>query len=73
MECNAQHTQGLSEGVAQGVAQGRAAAIMAIAAARGIVLAPAQRDFVTACTDIALLDTWLIRAATAVRADEVFG
>ena len=59
--------------VAQGRAEGRAAAIAAIAAARGIALTPAQRDFITACTDIALLDTWLMRAATAVRADEVFG
>jgi len=41
--------------------------------ARGVVVSPAVRERVLACTDVALLDLWIARAANAKEAGEVVG
>jgi hypothetical protein len=47
--------------------------ILQVLAARGIEAPAKVRDQVLACTDIAQLDAWGSRAATAKTIEEVFG
>jgi hypothetical protein len=54
-------------------AAGRAQMILQVLAARGIKAPAKVRDQVLACTDIAQLDAWGSRAATAKTLKEVFG
>jgi hypothetical protein len=58
---------------AQGEASGRADALLALLAARGIAIDEARRGVVLACTELATLDRWIVRAAVATSAAEVFG
>jgi flagellar biosynthesis GTPase FlhF len=46
-------------------ARGKAEAVLAVLAARGIVVSDAQRAGVLACRDLGMLDRWLVQAATA--------
>jgi hypothetical protein len=70
------HAQGLAEGEAKGEARGEVRAksddVLAVLAARGIELTPAQKRRVQRSTSLANLDKWLRRAVTAHSADEVF-
>jgi hypothetical protein len=52
---------------------GRAKTILQVLAARGVAVQAEIRDQVLACTDIAQLDAWVSKAATAETVDEVFG
>jgi hypothetical protein len=63
---------GFDQGLARGRAEARADALVTILSARGIVPSAAQLDRVRSCGDVALLDRWIARAATASTADEVF-
>jgi len=54
-------------------AAGRAQMILQVLAARGIETPAEVRDQVLACTDIAQLDAWGSKAATAETIEEVFG
>lgn len=64
--------QGRAEGVAEGRAEGEAAALLAVLAARGIEVPGDARDRITGCTDLALLETWIRRAATATAIQDLF-
>ena len=65
--------QGVTDGEARGEARGLARSIFALASARGLLLTAAQREHVSACTDPATLERWLVQAATANRPSEIFG
>jgi hypothetical protein len=52
-------------------ARGEARALLNVLAARGLAVGDAVRARITACTDLATLDRWIARAATARTADEV--
>jgi hypothetical protein len=65
--------EGREEGRAEGEAAGRALAVLAVLGARGVGVSPAVRERVLGCTDVALLDVWIARAANAKEAGEVVG
>lgn len=70
------YTQGLNKGIEQGIEQGVLALRQAIAQAldvRGIPVTQAHRAQLDAEARIEVLQTWLTRALTAARADDVFG
>lgn len=46
--------------------------VLIVLEARGIHVPNEIRERITSCTDPALLDTWLIRAATATSITELF-
>lgn len=58
--------------VAQGKAEGEAKAVLAVLDARGVEVPADVRDRITACTDLDQLDTWVRRAATADKVDDLF-
>lgn len=64
--------EGRAEGRAEGEAKGKRNAILAFLKARGVTLSAEARAVLDACTDSAKLDRWIIRAATASSASEVF-
>jgi hypothetical protein len=61
--------------VAHGVEQGRVEttrdALLAILDRRGLALTDAQRETIRGCTDLAMLEAWLLDAVTASSAAEV--
>lgn len=63
--------QGQAEGEAAGMAKGKAEALLAVLAARRVVVDESVRAKVLACRDQATLDRWLVQALTAASADEV--
>jgi hypothetical protein len=65
--------RGEAMGLARGEAKGLAQMILQVLAARGVAVPAEIRDQVLACTDIAQLDAWGRKAATAQSVDEVFG
>lgn len=58
-------------GEVRGEARGEARSVLAVLNTRGIDVPDAVRDQILACTDTALLDTWLRRAVTAPTAEDV--
>jgi predicted transposase/invertase (TIGR01784 family) len=65
--------KGRAEGRAEGEAKGKADALLQLLEARGIAVPEDARVRIMACQDIAQLETWLRRAATAAAVDEVLG
>ena len=63
---------GKAAGRAQGLAQGLAQMILQVLAARGVTVPAEIRDQVLACADVAQLDAWGRKAATAQSVEEVF-
>jgi predicted transposase YdaD len=59
------------EGKAKGEARGEARGILNVLAARRIPVSDTIRERILACTDIATLDVWMRRAATAATAASV--
>ncbi len=59
------------EGEAAGEAKGKAAAILAVLQARGFVVSERTSTQIRSCRDLAVLDGWLVRAATAASENEV--
>jgi hypothetical protein len=53
-------------------AEGEAKAVLAVLDARGIEVADSVREDITSCTDLDQLDTWIRRAATANKVQELF-
>ena len=51
--------------VAQGEAKGRAEALLAVLAARGLDPSQQQESTIRRCTDVQMLDRWIVRAVTA--------
>jgi hypothetical protein len=64
--------KGKTAGRAEGRAEGRAASILALLEHRGQPVSAALRERIMACTDLALLDHWLCRAATGHSLEETF-
>lgn len=62
----------IMQGRAEGRAEGEAKAVLAVLAARGIEVADDARARISECTDIAQLDVWIRRAATADSIDDLF-
>ena len=62
-----------ARGSARGEAKGLAQMILQVLAARGVTVPVEIRDQVLACTDLAQLDAWGRKAATAHSVEEVFG
>jgi len=66
-------TEGAKAGKLEGQFEGRAASLLLILDARGLVPSPAVRQRIETCTDHALLSQWTTRAVGASTLDEVFG
>lgn len=62
--------RGRAAGRDEGRAEGRAASILALLEHRGQPVSAALRERVMGCTDLALLDHWLCRAATGHSLEE---
>jgi hypothetical protein len=60
----------IDEWRAEGEARGRAKALLAVFAARGLSVSEPLRERIMGCTDIATLDKWIMRGATALSAAE---
>lgn len=60
------------EGKAEGKAEGQAEAVLAVLEARGFSLSAHVRGRITTCADIDRLHTWLSRAVTVERAEDLF-
>jgi hypothetical protein len=61
-----------AKGRAEGEAKGRVFALLAVLDARRLTLSHEDRVRITECADLALLDRWIARAATAATAAEMF-
>lgn len=70
---DAVRAEGVDEGLEKGLANGRAAAVLAVLDARGIAVPEAERTRILSCHDLAQLDVWLRRAASATALADVFG
>ena len=64
--------EGKAEGRAEGKAEGEARAVLAVLDARGIEMPDSVREDIAGCTDLDQLDTWIRRAATANKVQELF-
>jgi hypothetical protein len=65
------YEKGEAEGETRGEARGEARGILAVLGARGIPVSDAIRERILGCSDIALLDTWIRRAAVVSTAAAV--
>ena len=65
------YDQGEAEGEARGEARGKAAAVLTVLDARGIEVPDELRSRIIGCADIAQLDLWLQRAASAKNASDL--
>jgi len=59
-------------GEAKGEARGEARAVLAVLDARGIEVPDPVREDITSCTDLDQLDTWIRRAVTANKVQDLF-
>lgn len=59
-------------GKAEGKAEGEAQAVLAVLEARGLAVTAEQRERITACTDLAVLEGWIRHAVTAGSVDDLF-
>jgi hypothetical protein len=64
--------QSYDRGRTEGRVTSKAAAVVAFLDARGLTLSDEQRARIASCTDVAILDRWIRRAATIATADELF-
>lgn len=62
---------GEARGEARGKAEGEAHGILTVLRGRGLTVSDALEARILACTDLAVLDRWLLRAIRIERADEV--
>jgi len=60
------------EGKTEGQNEGKTQAVLAVLQARGIAVDDASRTRILACTDLATLDRWIVRAATVSTLADVF-
>jgi len=63
---------GRAEGEAKGRAEGEARAILAVLEARALTVSAEQRDRITACTDLGILEGWIRRAVTVASVEDLF-
>jgi len=64
--------EGRLEGRIQGRVEGTREALLKVLAARDLALRDEDRARIAGCSDVAALDTWLVLAAQASTAAEVF-
>lgn len=64
--------RGATQGKAEGKAEGEASALLMLLRARHLAPSPEQEAQILACRDIAQLERWITRAATASSLDVVF-
>jgi len=64
--------RGFVKGEASGSIKAKVAAILAILAARGVLLSQEVSARIEGCKDAATLDRWIARAATVTSAEEIF-
>jgi PD-(D/E)XK nuclease family transposase len=64
--------EGETSGLAKGEVKAKVGAILAVLAARGVPVGQEVRARIEACKDAATLDRWIIRAATASSAEDIF-
>ncbi|MFI7126750.1 hypothetical protein ACIBQ1_13730 [Nonomuraea sp. NPDC050153] len=57
---------------AEGEARGEAKSVLKILEQRDIPVSDSTRERVLACTDLALLESWLVRSLKATTAEELF-
>jgi hypothetical protein len=62
----------IEEGRTKGEARGGANAILLVLAARKLNVTAAQRERIMGCTDLAQLNDWITRAATAPKVSDLF-
>lgn len=62
-----------AKGEAMGLAKGKAAAVVAILAARNVQVSTEVRDHIESCQDESTLDQWILRATTSTSAEDVIG
>jgi hypothetical protein len=67
----ARWAEGQAAGEAIGILKGKAAAVVAVLAARKLPVSYEVRARIEACEDAATLDRWITRATTAASAEEV--
>lgn len=67
------YSQGEAEGEARGRAEGEARAVLAILDARGVAVPDDVRARIAGCTDLDQLDTWVRRAVTADKIQDLDG
>ena len=60
-------------GKKEGKAEGEAEAILLVLEARGLDVTDAERERITACTDLRQLKKWVRRAVTAEKTSDLFG
>jgi hypothetical protein len=60
-----------AESKSDGKSEGKAAAILAVLAARGVEVGEATRALILGCREASVLDRWIVRAATAASAEDV--
>jgi hypothetical protein len=63
--------EGEAKGELKGELKGKRDALLALLKARGLSVSPEQRAIVRGCADLAELDQWIVRAATASSMSEV--
>ncbi|WP_211301335.1 hypothetical protein [Murinocardiopsis flavida] len=66
------YREGKAEGKAEGEASGEAKSVLRVLDTRGIAVSDEVRERVTSCTDLDQLATWVTRAVTVSRAEELF-
>ncbi|UBU16074.1 RpnC/YadD family protein [Nonomuraea gerenzanensis] len=64
--------EGKAEGMAEGQAKEAAESVLLVLRTRGLDIPDDTRTRITACTDLAQLHTWLIRATTAHTSQDLF-
>jgi predicted transposase/invertase (TIGR01784 family) len=62
--------EGRAEGEIDGFAKGKAAAVLAVLAARGIPVSDEDRVHIETCRDLPTLDQWIARATTAASTED---
>ena len=62
----------IEKGLEKGRAESKAEAVFAVLQARKIRISKAARERIQHCSDIAVLDRWIRRAATVEKAAELF-
>lgn len=61
-----------AEGRAEGEARGEAKSVLKILEQRNIPVSDSIRERVLTCTDLALLESWLVQSLKATTAEELF-
>lgn len=58
-------------GKVEGLVEGKREALLMLLEARGLAASDEERATIVACTDVGLVDQWIVRAATAASVAEV--